>query len=298
MRRLAWLLVLGVVGCASWQQQARLQKRAEREVARALDATSPELRLQAARIAADVADPQLDRALTARLGDRAATVRATAAVALARQAQVAADVLRAVLTGDDAAARAIALDGVGALPDAPELLARLTADRSPDVRAGAATALARLRGAEVRPCLRALAHDGDAGVRARAITALAALGERGLVGDVAAGLDDPALAVRLAALGALVRLGRDELGQRLLALGAGSDRYLALRAAVQLSRAGRSAPALATVQAAADDRDPAVRVAAMNAAGELGSDGAALAVARLADADLDVRMAAARARVR
>jgi HEAT repeat protein len=35
----------------------------------------------------------------------------------------------------------------------------------------------------------------------------------------------------------------------------------------------------------------------MNAAGELGSDGAALAVARLADADLDVRMAAARAAI-
>ena len=70
---------------------------------------------------------------------------------------------------------------------------------------------------------------------------------------------------------------------------------MALRAAVQLSRAGREQAALDAVRAAADDRNPAVRAAAMNAAGELGRDGNALATAHLRDADVDVRLAAARA---
>ena len=49
------------------------------------------------------------------------------------------------------------------------------------------------------------------------------------------------------------------------------------------------------MRAAADDRDPALRVAAMNAAGELGRAGNVLAAAHLSDPDLDVRLAAARA---
>jgi HEAT repeat protein len=140
-------------------------------------------------------------------------------------------------------------------------------------------------------------------VRGQALAGLATLGDRGALGVVAQSLEDPSLGVRLAALGALVRLGRNEIASqtlpRLLALAAprdgGPDRFLALRAAVQLSRAGRMTAALPAVRAAAADRDASLRAAAMNAAGELGADGAALAQAHLRDPDLDVRLAAARA---
>src|SRR5437870_4578569 len=126
------------VGCASLQKEARVRRQAELVVCDALAAPSTELRLQATRIAAEVAD-------------------------------------------------------------------------------------ARAR-------LLQLAHDRDPGVRGQALYALAALGDRGVLGEVAAALGDAALGVRLAALGALGHLGRDEVGARLLALGGGADRYLALRA--------------------------------------------------------------------
>src|SRR5439155_1510976 len=79
-------------------------------------------------------------------------------------------------------------------------------------------------------------------------------------------LADPSLSVRLAALGAWARLARDEATPRLVALAAASDRYLALRAAVQLARRGQATAALAAVRVAAGDPDPDVRAAAMNAA--------------------------------
>ena len=114
-------------------------------------------------------------------------------------------------------------------------------------------------------------RDPDAGVRGQALAGLALYGDLGALGDVTQALDDPSLGVRLAALGALVRLGRDGIGAQLLALNAGHDRYLALRAAVQLSRTSGAQAALPALREAADDADPAVRVAAMNAAGELGA---------------------------
>ena len=55
------------------------------------------------------------------------------------------------------------------------------------------------------------------------------------------------------------------------------------------------APRCRWCSAAAEDHDAAVRVAAMNAAGEMGAPGRTLALAHLADADLDVQLAAARA---
>jgi HEAT repeat protein len=295
MRQMACVLLAVVSGCAAMGDEARLKHRAESVVWSALAAPASALRLQAARIAADVADPLLDRGLLARLDDASPTVRATAAAALARTTPPALEVLRALLDGADAAARVVAIDAIGALPDGRERLSRLAADPDLRVRARAATAIAQWKPAGARALLNTLLHDADAGVRGQALAAVATLGDRGVLGEVVQALDDPALGVRLAALGALVRLGRDAVGDRLLALGVGSDKYVALRAAVQLSHAGRATAALAAVRAAADGGDAALRVAAMNAAGELGTSGAALALAHLGDGDLDVRLAAARA---
>ena len=297
MRQSACVLLSLVAGCASMQQDARVRRQAEAVVWGAMSAPSPALRAQATRIAADVADPLLDRGLGPRMSDPSPTVRATAAVAMVRQTPAATEVLRAILDGDDADAKVIALDAIGALDDKGARLPRLAADRDARVRARSATAIAQWKPTDARALLGKLLHDDDAGVRGQALAGLALLGDRGALGDIATAFDDPSLGVRLSALGALVRLGRETAGRQLLALAAGAnnDRYVALRAAVQLSRAGRTQAALSAVRVAADDRDAAVRAAAMNAAGELGQDGYTLAAAHLSDAAVDVRLAAARA---
>lgn len=295
MRRFACVVVCLAAGCTSLQQQARVRRQAEAVVWSAMSAPSPGVRAHATRIVADVADPTLDRGLGARLGDPSPSVRATAAVALIRETPLATEVLRGVLDGNDANAKVIAIDAIGALDDGKTRMAALAGDRDVRVRARVATAIAQWKPNDARALLDKLLHDEDAGVRGQALAGLALFGDRDALAAVTQALDDPSLGVRLAALGALVRLGRDAVGTQLAALGTGKDRYVALRAAVQLSRSGHGPSLLPTVRAAADDRDAAVRVAAMNAAGELGRDGNALATAHLRDPDVDVRLAAARA---
>ncbi|MDB4964654.1 MAG: putative phosphohydrolase, partial [Myxococcales bacterium] len=250
MRQIACVFLAVACGCASMKQEARLRGRAEAVVAGALEADSPALRVQAARIAADVADPLLDRRLAARLGDRDPTVRATAAVALSRATPLAAGVLRDALDGADLQARVIAIDAIDTLSDAVPRLSALAAEADVRVRARVATALVQAKHPDARALLEKLLGDADAGVRGQALAGLAALGDRGAMTVIVQSLDDPSLGVRLSALGALVRLGRGEVGDRLLALaapaksGATGDRFVALRAAVQLSRAGRPTAAL------------------------------------------------------
>src|SRR5258708_31430336 len=112
MRQMACLMLALGAGCATMKDAARKQQRAEDVVACGLAARAADERLQATRIAAEVADPVLDPLLAERLGDGDATVRATAAVALARSTAPALEVLRAALDGKDAAARVIAVDAV------------------------------------------------------------------------------------------------------------------------------------------------------------------------------------------
>jgi HEAT repeat protein len=256
-------------------------------------------RLRATRLIAELADPALDRELPARLADEDARVRAVAAAALAPQSEVARNALVSLLAGPDARARALALDGVGALDGAAEVLARLAHDPDAGVRARVAQALARPpRELSADALLVGLAGDDDAGVRAAAIRSLGDRGGSGALELAGRALADGALAVRLAALDAIARL--DPSPRRLAEIaartGAASlDKFVALRAAVKLAKLGARATALATVREAATDPHAAVRVAAMNAAGELGDAGAPLAGAALADRDLEVRLAAASA---
>jgi HEAT repeat protein len=295
MRQFASVLLVVASGCTAVQHDARIRRQCEAVVWGALAAPSPEMRQHATRIVADVADPLLDRGLGARLGDAAPAVRATAAVALVRQMPLAADVLRAILDGKDAEAKVIAIDAIGALDGSKALLSQLAADSDVRVRARVATAIAQWKPNDARALLSALVRDPDAGVRGQALAGLALYGDLGALGEITQALDDSSLGVRLAALGALVRLGRDSIGNQLIALNSGHDRYVALRAAVQLSHNSGAQAALPAVREAADDPDPAVRVAAMNAAGELGRAGYTLAADHVRDADVDVRLAAARA---
>ena len=302
MRQFAWVLLGLTAGCASLQDDARVRRQAEGVVWGAMAAPSSELRVEATRIVADVSDPLLDRGLGARLGDPSPSVRATAAAALVRQTPLATEALNRIFDGNDADAKVIAIDAIGALDGGKERLAALAADRDLRVRARVATAVAQWKPENARALLDKLLHDEDAGVRGQALAGLARLGDRGALGEITEALEDRSLGVRLAALGALVRVGRDAVGNQLLALASGpqatpasGDRYVALRAAVQLSRVGYAGVALPALRAAADDADPALRAAAMNAAGELGREGNALALAHLGDPDVDVRLAAARA---
>jgi HEAT repeat protein len=274
MRKWSALACLALWGCAA---DPAVRSRAENVVTASLRATDPGERLQATWIAAR--DPALKDALPPRLEDADAQVRAVAAVALRAR-----PVLEALLRGQDAPARAIAVEGVAALADATTWLTTLAADANPSVRARVAAFL-RDQGLIGR-----LAADSDPGVRAAAVGAMR---ERGMLSLIEAALADTALGVRLAALSSLVRL--DPTPVRLAALGAGTDRFLALRAAVQLRKLGDTARAVEAVRTAAADPHGPVRVAAMNAAGELGEDGAALARPALADPSHEVRLAAARA---
>lgn len=293
------MLLVACAGCAASSREARREARqlvaqAEETVLRSLGSRDADERLRATRLVVELRDPRLDPVLPERLVDPDARVRAQAAVALAGHA-AARQVLVAALAGDDVEARRIATSAVLATADATPWLERLAADPSPSVRAELAAVLAGGKPGDLAPALlERLVSDADPSVRAAAVRAWAAAGGRRGREVVARALDDAALPVRLAALAAL----RDAAPEpRLLALGGGADRYLALRAAVQLSRRGRVEPALAAVQRAAEDARPEVRVAAMNAAGELGAAAVEVARARLVDPELEVRLAATRALV-
>ena len=214
-------------------------------------------------------------------------MRATAAAALAPSTEAAHAALRAGLTAPDPQARVAALDGVTALPDGADLAAQAAAVPTEAVRARAAWMLASLKEADA---VEKLTSDVTAGVRAEALRALASLDAHRASRLADHALSDPSLAVRLAALSALAR-GGDRARLVALAGGAGGDRWVALRAAVQL----KDGATLAVIEAAAADPHAALRVAALNAAGELGERGQKIAQSLLGDRDLEVRLAAARA---
>jgi HEAT repeat protein len=273
------LVVTLCVGCAGPSTNRRA---AEEVVWRSLSSADVNERREATRITAEVADPALDRGLPARLADSDPVVRAMAAVAMANDVELARGLLVGLLQSPLAEARVAALDGIRALPDGNELAERATADADEAVRARAAWMVHA-----VAPLEKLLA-DPTPGVRAEALRALANQDSARAAAAAEKLLSDAALSVRLAALSALVKHGDRD---RLLALAGGDDRWVALRAAVQLK--GRDA--VAAVERAASDKQAPLRVAAMNAAGELGDEGRDLIRAHLEDAGLEVRLAAARA---
>jgi HEAT repeat protein len=278
----------------------RRRAAAETVVWSALRAPAAAVRLRAVEVAQALADPPLDRLLPERLADPDGRVRAVAAAALAGQSEAAVAVLDRALADPDPRARALALDGIAHATDPAGALTRLAADPDPSVRSACADTLAHFTAPRAlgHRLLSMLATDADAGVRSSALRALGARGDRSALPAIEQALSDPALAPRLAALWALARL--DGGSPRLLALASSGpsplDRFVALRAAVQLHALGRS-DVLDAVRAAAADRRADEREAAMNAAGQLGLAGATLARPLLRDPELAVRLAAARALV-
>jgi len=251
-----------------------------------------ETRLEAVRLAATVNNLAVARALPPLLVSPDAELRVRAAAVLAAETPEARPILSGALGSTDPSVRLAAIESDGVLPDAEAALRSATRDGEATIRAAAIAALARRGSGD--DLAAALARDEAPAVRAAAIGALGQLGARRHRDLVRAALDDAQLGVRLAAIGALARLDGGA-PERLLALAASPDRYLALRAAVQLPRLGHARAALDAVTRAAADPHPELRAAAMNAAGELGADGATLAAPLCRDPDLGVRLAAARA---
>jgi len=290
-------LITIAAGCIS-AADTRLRESAEQAVTRSMRAADADERLRATRIAAQVADPNLDRALPEQLGDSDLRVRAAAGVALAGQSPIAAQLLGQILDGGDAPARLIAFEGHRTLADSLGLLRKLVSDPEPSLRARVAAELGSWKpsgagaGLFSEGALKQLAADPDPAVRAAAVRSCGGLAGRALLATVEGALTDRALGVRLAALWALGRL--DASPERFTLLASSQDRFVTLRAAVQLRRLGREAQAIEVVRAALADPRPEVRAAAMNAAGELGAASVELAESVLRDPDLEVRLAAAR----
>lgn len=257
----ALIIVCAAAGCATTPyaklpNQRAVRAHAEAVVWKAMFEGTPGERAQATRIAAEVADPVLDRGLGARLEDPDPVVRAIAAVSLAPQSEPAREVLTGALDGDSPEARRVAIDGVRRLPEWKARVAKL-------------------------------AGDADAAVRARA---LRELGKDADVALVDAALHDPDLGVRLAAIDA--RLQRDPSWRP---DGANLDLYVALHVAMHRARRyNETAPAVEAARVAATSPQPSLRVAGVQAAGSLGDAALPLVRTALHDPDLDVRLAAAR----
>ncbi len=287
---LAATVAVTEVGCAAPSTERRT---AEQVVWRSLAAPDAAERRQAIRIVVEVADPALEPGVAPRLADSDPVVQAVAASSLAGEIPEARELLRRLLDSGEAEARVTALDGVAALADGAAQAARLTHDAAEEVRARAAWMLALSRAPQAAARLEELLADREAGVRAEALRALSSLDARRAAAHAEQALADPSLAVRLAGLASLARAGADR--HRLLALTGGEDRFVALRAAVQLDRSGASSVEAAKVVAdAAGDRHAVVRAAAMNAASQLGPRGRAICLQHLTDASVEVRLAAAR----
>jgi HEAT repeat protein len=260
----------------------------------ALDDADPWVRYFALRSIGQHGYPEaLDAIDRLAQADPAGQVRIAALEALGRIGGPRAAALLAPFTQDaDLDIARAALEALGAIdqPGAlPALQAALRADE-PARRIAALRALAQRGGAAaVEPLLRAAADD-DAQVAQVAIEALAQVGGEEAVAALSA------LAAggthRGACIKALARQGEDrvEVVARGLAHPAAGVRSVVVEALAQMKLPRASEH----VRAALDDRDPAVRLVAARALGQLGSHQAERQLAALArsDPDLGVRRAA------
>jgi hypothetical protein len=169
------------------------------------------------------------------------------------------------------------------LDEAARIVAAALDGREPELKRTALAGIRALPDAEAR--LLGLLPDPDAALRRAAV---AALGDRLPGPALERALGDVDLGVRLAALSVV----RAVAPNRLSLIARSDDLLLALRAAVLARIPDR---AIAVVARAAAAPRAELRAAAMNAAGELGEAGGALAARLFTDAELGVRLAAARA---
>jgi HEAT repeat protein len=289
-----------VDGYLAWRNgqdddRVALRLLAETTFQQALRSPSNATKVQAIEAIEELEIEALADDVMQRLGDEDDQVQAAAAVAVLHAHPQAPEILAAMLTSDDPAARAIAVRGMAEKigVHAEDDLRNATRDPDPRVRRAAIGGLAPLDDGETTDVLVQLAQkDPDDGVRAAALHALAR-GKRGDQRAVAsAALGDTSLAVRLAAVDVIAASGDAAAIHGLLANPDPLIAAQAARAAAKTDPAG----AAAAIDRALADPAPETRAAALNlAVAALGKPAAAERAARAsADAAVPVRLAAAR----
>jgi HEAT repeat protein len=157
-------------------------------------------------------------------------------------------------------------------------LSQALAGPSPLQRAGAAQALGRLSGEAACQALVTALDDKDAAVRTAGAHALGSCGDPTLMQALVPLLEDPDLAARCAAAQALGRIG-DTRAAGPLAAALRPDQHLLFRRAVAAALARVPHPEVQeTLLAALRDPDPQVRGYSAQALGQVGNEGAWLAL--------------------
>ena len=294
--------VRGVDGYMKWHRlrhsydDAAMRHMAIAVLRRGLVDPAAEVRKAAVKAAARLRLPSLTERVAALIDDRDEGVAATATVAMLGRSGHARRRAESLLASADAGIRAVVVAGVGRKLGEREWLRAALDDESAAVRRAAVSGLGSLAADGDR--LRLLArNDPDGTVRAAAMSALRSFSGAASWEVARQGLGDPYIGARLAALSVVASSSN---GRALVAqMARSTDYYLALRAAVALRKAGGEAPA-ETVAGALAHRTWPVRVAALNALGEIvpASEAVALAEPLLGDPRLEVALAAARVSAR
>lgn len=279
---------------------AALRAMAMATLWRALDREHEDVRIQALDALGELATRELDHDARALLGHGSERVAAAAAALLAgRDARARARAME-LLRSASAEVRATCAAGLGRArgDDARGALAQALADTAPGVRREAVRALARRQALASDELIRIAREDTDGSVRAAALQALARTRVEAALPVAQAALADAFLGARLAALAVLASFP-DQSRERIAAVAASGDLFVALRAAVTLRRMGAEVPAH-MLEWALRHPSVSIRAAALNALGDAlpANEALSMLAAPLGDERMEVRLAAARVLVR
>lgn len=225
-------------------------------------------------------------------------VAAAAAAALLSAHPSAPQVLTDLLKSEDAAARALAVDGIGrkAGEYARDDLVSMLRDPDPRVRRAAIGAVGRFAaGADLDLLASLAAGDKDGSVRARALRALASRSADGRSELARRALADAYRGARMAAIDLLARDGSDAARAALVELAGSPDLEISLPAAAALLRGEDTRAAVAVIERALAAPGWTARAAAINAAGAAPrADALRIGGRAIVDPRAEVRLAAAR----
>ncbi len=271
-----------------------LRDLATATIGQALASPSVKLKIAAIEAVAALELHDLTDAVTERVGDEDDRVAAAAAVAVLKGIPGAAQVADDMTRSENADARRIAIDGIGKKigKAAAADLERAANDKDARVRRVAVRWLGMIKDKDAVEVLTKRMKDPDEGVRAAAAGALARIGIGNLAGLGKQALGDRVLSVRLAGVELLAAANSDA---DLVALTDDKDPMVALHAAIAVKRTNPELVRKAVDRALAAEEWTARAGAANMLTSALGkTDARTTAQRMLADAQVGVRLAAAR----
>jgi HEAT repeat protein len=260
----------------------------------ALASPSVKLKIAAIDAVAQLELHDLTDAVAEKLGDNDDRVAAAAAVAVLKGIPGAAGVADEMSRSENAEARRIAIDGIGRKVGklAAADLEKAANDRDPRVRRTAIRWLGMIKDKDALEILAKRMKDPDESVRAAAASALARIGIGNLGEYAKQALGDRALSVRLAGVELLEAAKREA---DLVALTDDKDPLVALQAAIAVKRTHPELARKAVDRAlAAEEWTARAGTANMLSAALAKADARATAQRLVGDANVAVRLAAAR----